>query len=144
MNFHRGAPIQQGAGLGSIFSGLFRTLVPVAKTAAKTVGKIAKSKGVRSAGRYLKKEATRAALDSALEALEGKKVGTAAKRRLKTATKNILLAGKGVEAPYARERGTKRKNVKFQMGNAKRRRKKIEQKPLFDDDDDHYDEDDDY
>lgn len=145
MNFHRGAPLQQGAGLGSVFSGLFRTLVPVAKTAAKTIGKIAKNKGVRSAGRYLKKEATRAAIDTALEALDGKKVGTAAKRRLQTATRNILQAAKENDLYYAPRRGTKRKNVRFPTTNAKRR-KKIKPKPLFDDEDedDEYDEDDYY
>ena len=137
MNFHRGAPIQQGAGLGSIFSGLFRTLMPVAKTAVKTVGKIAKSDGVRSAGRYLKKEATRAAIDTALEALNGKQVGVAAKKRLKNATKNILQASRNrIETPSsktpARKGTTKRKNVRLPTKNFKRRR--VEEEPLFDDD----------
>ena len=81
MRFHRGPPIQYGSGLGSIFSGIFRSLIPVAKGAAKSVGKIAKNKAVRSAGNYLKKEASRAMIDSALEALEGKKVGASAKKR---------------------------------------------------------------
>ena len=137
MNFHRGAPIQQGAGLGSIFSGLFRSLMPMAKTAVKTVGKIAKSDGVRSAGRYLKKEATRAAIDTALEALNGKSVGVAAKKRLKNATRNILEASrKRIETPPskspARKGTTKRKNVRLQTKNVKRRR--VEEEPLFDDD----------
>ena len=43
----------------------------MAKGAAKTIGKIAKNEGVRSAGRYLKKEAGRAAINMALEALDG-------------------------------------------------------------------------
>ena len=94
MHYHRGVAIQQGAGLGSIFSGLFRTLVPVAKRAVRTVGRFVKSDGVKSAGKYLGKQATRAAVDTALEALEGKPVGKAAKARLKNATKNILQAAK--------------------------------------------------
>ena len=144
MNFHRGLRIQQGAGLGSMFSGLFRALVPAAKTAATTIGKIAKNKSVRSAGRYLRKQATRAAVDSALEALEGKKVGAAAKRRLKTATKNILQASKRNEVPYRRLGGAKRKNVRFQIRNPKKRRRSLDKRPLFDDDDENDDEDDDY
>ena len=72
--------VKVGAGLGSIFNSLFRSLVPVAKDAAKTIGKIVRNEGVRSAGRYLKKEAGRTAIDSALEALDGKAVGAAAKR----------------------------------------------------------------
>ena len=64
--------MQQGAGLGSIFSGLIRTLAPAAKSAVKSIGRFVKSDGVKSAGRYLKKEATTAAVDTALEALEGR------------------------------------------------------------------------
>ena len=54
MRYHCGPSIQLGAGLGSIFSSLFRSLVPVPKGAAKTIGKIAKNEGV-SVG-YLSRE----------------------------------------------------------------------------------------
>ena len=125
MNFHRGAPIQQGAGLGSMFSGLFRALMPAARTAARTLGKVAKS----DIGKYAKMEATRSAVDTALEALEGKPVGAAAKRRLKTATKNILLESKRKLTPNNRGRGRGAK------------RKQVDQVPLFDDVDDDDSED---
>lgn len=91
MNYHRGPPWQKGAGIGSLFSGIFRGLMPVAKSAIKSIGKVAKSEAVRSAGRTLKKQATKAAVETALDALEGRAVGTRAKNRLKTATRNILL-----------------------------------------------------
>ena len=94
MRYHRGPAVQQGVGLGSIFSGLIRTLAPMAKSAVKSIGRMIKSDCAKSVGRYLKKEATRAAIDTALEALDGKPVGKAAKNRLKTATKNILLSGR--------------------------------------------------
>ena len=144
MRYHRGPSIQVGAGLGSIFSSLFRSLVPVAKGAAKTIGKIAKNEGVRSAGRYLKKEVGRAAVDTALEALDGKAVGAAAKKRLKSATRNILLAGKASRPARASKRPLKRKNSTHAVGSSKRR--KTKQKPLFyvDDTDDDYDIEDDY
>ena len=103
--------MQAEAGLGSIFSSLFRSLVPVAKGAAKTIGKIARSEGVRSAGRYLKKEAGRAAIDTALEALDGRTVGAAAKKRLKSATRNILLAGKANRPAQLSKRPVKRKKI---------------------------------
>ena len=137
MYYHRGPLIQQGAGLGSMFSGLLRTLMPAAKTAAKTIGKIAKNKNVRSAGKYLRKQATQAAVDTALEALEGKPVGATAKKRLKTATKTILQSiKKGNDTPYTRRasRKTQRKHVKFQPNKIKRRRL-TQQEPLFDEDD---------
>ena len=142
MRYHRGPTVQVGAGLGSVFSSLFRSLVPVAKGAAKTIGKIAKNEGVRSAGRYLKKEAGRAAIDTALEALDGKAVGAAAKKRLKSATRNILLAGRGSTSAQASKRPVKRKNSAHAVGNRKRR--KTRQRPLFyvEDADDDDDEDD--
>ena len=136
MNFHRGMYSQQGSGLGSIFSGLFRTLVPVARNA---VGKIVKNQGVRAAGKYLKNQATQAAVDTALEALQGKQVGVAAKRRLKTATQNILQAARRKGTPPARKRTTKRRNVRVLAarnygGNGRGKRRRVEQEPLFDDD----------
>ena len=138
MHYHRGVAIQQGAGLGSIFSGLFRTLVPVAKRAVKTVGRIVKSDKVKSVGKYLGKQATQAAVDTALEALEGKPIGKAAKTRLKDATKNILLAAKkstDTSPTAARKRKFgKRRNVRFPTRNYKR--SKVGREPLFDDDDD--------
>ena len=134
--------MQAGAGLGSIFSSLFRSLVPVAKGAAKTIGKIARSEGVRSAGRYLKKEAGRAAIDTALEALDGRTVGAAAKKRLKSATRNILLTGKASRPAQVSKRPVKRKNSAQAVRSGKRR--KTKQKPLFyvEDDDDDDDQDD--
>lgn len=131
MSFHRGLPIQQGAGLGSMFNSLFRTLVPVAKRAVKSIGSVVKSDGVKSAGRYLKKEATRAAVDSALEALEGKKVGASAKKRLKNATKNVLLAARSYEEKKPKQ-NRKRKNVKNHT-TVSRKRRKVRQEPLFSD-----------
>ena len=111
-------------------------MIPAAKTAAKTIGKIAKSSKVRSAGKYIRKQATQAAVDTALEALEGKPVGATAKKRLKSATKNILLSVKENNSPYARKTTstTKRKNVKIQPKSFKRQ-KLARQEPLFDEDD---------
>ena len=142
MRYHRGLTVQVGVGLGSIFSSLFWWLVPVAKGAAKTIGKIAKNEGVRSAGRYLKKEAGWAAIGTALEALDGKVVRAAAKKRLKSATRNILLAGKASRSAQASKRPVKRKNSTHAVGSGKRR--KTKQKPLFYVDDADADAKDDY
>lgn len=35
----RGTEYQRGAGIGNLFGGLFRSLLPVAKSVARTVGK---------------------------------------------------------------------------------------------------------
>ena len=87
MNYHRGPRWQQGAGIGSLFSGIFRGLMAVAKSAISTIGKVAKNNAVKSAVRTLKK----AALETALDALDNKPVKEGAKQRLKAATRSILL-----------------------------------------------------
>lgn len=136
MRYHRGPPIQQGAGLGSIFSGLWRTLVPAAKGAVKTIGNIVKSPGAKSAGRFIKDQVKEAAVNTALDALEGKSIGSSAKNRLKTASKNILHA-----TQYAGEsrKSTNRKRKVKQPGVKVKRRRVRQRQPLFDD----YDEEDD-
>ena len=81
MNYHSGLRWQRGSGIGSLFSGIFRGLMPVARSAVKTIGKVARSAPIRSAGKALKKEATKAAVETALEALEGQPVGRKAKQQ---------------------------------------------------------------
>lgn len=137
MRYHRGPPIQHGAGLGSIFSGLWRTLVPVAKSAVKTIGNIATSPGAKSLGKVIKNQVKQAAVETALDALDGKSAGSSAKNRLKSATRNILHATQYTEPTRKRsDRGKgKRPRVK-----AKRRRIRRRQEPLFDD---YYDREDD-
>ena len=143
MRYHRGPVVQQGAGLGSIFSGLIRTLAPVARIAIKSIGRIARSKGGKSVGRYLKKEATRAAIDTALDALDGKPVGKAAKNRLKSATKNILLSGRQANAAKSSKSSKPRKvKRKYVYSPAAKRRRLTQSRPLFeeyeDDDEEYY------
>lgn len=138
MNYHRGLRIQQGSGIGSLFSGLFRGLMPVAKSTISSIGKVVKSDAVRSAGKYLKKEATKAAIDTALEALEGKPVGRAAKSRLKNATHGILLnaARRADTASNKPQQGRKRRrNQALPATSVKRRKTKTV--PLFEDDDEY-------
>ena len=91
MNYHSGLRWQRGSGIGSLFSGIFRSLMPVARSAVKTIGRVARSAPIRSAGKALKKEVTKAEVETALEALEGQPVGRKAKQRLKSAIRSILL-----------------------------------------------------
>ena len=112
----------------------------MARIAIRSIGRIAKSKGGKSVGRYLKKEATRAAIDTALDALDGKPVGKAAKNRLKSATKNILLSGRQANAAKSsKPRKVKRKYV---YSPAAKRRRLTQSRPLFeeyeDDDEEYY------
>ena len=89
MNYHSGLRWQRGSGIGSLFSRIFRRMV--ARSAVKTIERVTRSAQIRFAGKALKKEATKAAVETVLEALEGQPVGRKAKQRLKSATSGILL-----------------------------------------------------
>ena len=138
MNYHRGPPWQRGAGIGSLFSGIFRGLMPVAKSAIKSIGKVAKSEAVKSAGRTLKKQATKAAVETALDALEGRPVGTRAKNRLKDATRSILLNaakqnnGNTLPSPLiSPSKKRKRKPIRSYNTTGKRKRITGRREPMF-------------
>ena len=134
MNYHRGVRWQQGSGIGSLFSGIFRGLMPVAKSAIKGLGRIVKSDAVKSAGRTLKKEATKAAVETALDVMDGRPVGARAKERLKTATKGILLqAAKRANNDISSQPTKRKKNTNIYGTRKRRRKQRI--RPLFDDDD---------
>jgi len=72
-----GLQYQQGAGLGSLFKGLFRTVLPFAKSIGKSVGREALSTGASIAG----------------DILEGKSAKKAIKRRAKTGGARLLRKG---------------------------------------------------
>ena len=91
MNYHSGLRWQRDSRIGSLFSGILHGLMLVAKSAVKTIGRVARSAPIRSAGKALKKEVTKAAIETALEALEGQLVGRKDKQCLTSATRGILL-----------------------------------------------------
>ena len=127
MNYHRGPRWQQGAGIGSLFSGIFRGLMPVAKSAISTIGKVARSNVVKSAGRTLKK----AAIETALDALDNKPVKEGAKQRLKTATRRILLnAAKKTNNEGNLPPSKKKRKLKQ---NYPIKKKRVKRQPMFDD-----------
>lgn len=72
-----GTPYQRGAGLGSFFKNLFRIILPIGKSAIKSIGR----------------EALAAGANIASDVLEGKDVGNAAKMHLRDATANTLRKG---------------------------------------------------
>ena len=55
MNYHSALRWQRGSGIGSLFSGIFSGLMLVARSAVKTIGRVARSAPIRSAGKALKK-----------------------------------------------------------------------------------------
>ena len=104
--FHKGVRVQRGRGIGSLFGGLFRAILPVGK-------KILKS----SATRALKQQARKAAINIAADALEGKNVKQSAKERLQDARKDIAKSirqhsSKPVKKVRHRPKVIKRRPVK--------------------------------
>ena len=133
MNYHSGLRWQRGSGIGSLFSGIFRGLMPVARSAVKTIGRVARSTPIRSAGKALKKEATKASVETALEALEGQPVGRKAKQRLKSATRGILLnaARQADTGNEYRAQNLSRKRKTPSIAKSRKKRRRITKEPLF-------------
>ena len=133
MNYHSGLRWQQGSGIGSLFSGIFRSLMPVARSAVKTIGRVARSAPIRSAGKALKKEATKAAVETALEALEGQPVARKGKQRLKSAFRGILLnaARQADTNNKYRSQNSSRKRKTLSIAQSRKKRRRITKEPLF-------------
>ena len=133
MNYHSGLRWQRGSGIGSLFSGIFHGLMPAAKSTIKTIGRVARSAPVKSVGKALKKEATKAAVETAIEALEGQPVGRKAKQRLKSATHGILhnAARQADSNDEYRIQNSNRKRKPSSIIQSRKKRWKISKEPLF-------------
>ena len=99
----------------------------------KTIGRVARSVPIRSAGKALKKEATKAAVETALEALEGQLVGRKAKQRLKSATRGILLnaARQADTNNEYRTQNSSRKRKSPSIAQSRKKRQRITKEPFF-------------
>jgi hypothetical protein len=98
-----GMPYQRGAGLGSFFKGVFRALLPMAKSAGKTLGRQALSTGAQIAS----------------DMVSGDTIKVAVKRRGKQATKKLLKkAVKKIQTG-----GRRKKRRKTSVKKTKRKRK---------------------
>lgn len=81
-NYHTGRRIQRGRGIGSLFGSLFRTLLPLGK---KLLTSDASKSIARSVGKTLKE----AAVDTAMDVLQGKDVKEAAQQSLNKTKRKI-------------------------------------------------------
>ena len=68
--YHRGVILQKGRGVGSVFSSLFRTLLPIGKAVIKSTPSIIKSTARSPIGRKWKRSAKKLALDTAKNLIE--------------------------------------------------------------------------
>ena len=123
--FFQGQMYQRGHGLGNIFRGIFKFLMPMVKTAAKTVGK----------------QALHTGFDIVSDTLHGQDLKQAAKLRSRQAASKLLDAAKNELAQGGRGRqagkGINRKRSApkkpIRLGIAKTEQKKRKRKgDLFD------------
>ena len=68
--YHRDVILQKGRGIGSVFSSLFRTLLPIGKAVIKSTPSIIKSTAKSPIGRKLKRSAKKLALNTAKKLIE--------------------------------------------------------------------------
>ena len=68
--YHRGVILQKGRGIGSVFSSLFRTLLPIGKAVIRSTPSIIKSTARSPIGRKLKRSAKKLALNTAKKLIE--------------------------------------------------------------------------
>ena len=96
----------RGSGIGTIFSTLFRSLIPIAQTIFGATKKAASSPLGRKILKSTKRHAVDAGLEVAQDALDGENVIQAAKKRGKVAAEKTLMDLSKIESK------TKKKNVK--------------------------------
>ena len=110
-----GLPYQRGAGIGSIFRSIFRALLPIAKSASKSIGKQALSTGAQIASDLVAGDSIKAATKRHTKAGAAALLNQAAKK---------LQSGNGIGKRPATKRkssvkkktANKRQKVSDQLG----------------------------
>ena len=92
--YHRGVILQKGRGVGSVFSSLFRTLLPMGKAVIKSTPSIIKSTARSPIGRKLKQSAKKLALDTAKNLIETADIKKTLKKSVDDSKKEIADAFK--------------------------------------------------
>ena len=122
---------QEGEGIGSFFSSIFRKLIPFVTKTAKTV---AGSSIVKGAGQALQDSAVSGLTNVAADLIGGKKnLNESVSENISEARKNIASA---IKASSGRKRPSS-DNVKAKVkakGRKKRKIRRIKQSSIFDDD----------
>lgn len=115
---------QRGRGLGSIFAGVFKGLVPLVRSALK-IGKSAlKSPAAKRLLKDVKKEALRAGINVSSDVLAGENLGKSAQKNLVRVKKRVISsAKKNIAKPFLKEK----LNIDFN-GKSKRRRRRTQKK----------------
>ena len=128
--------LSAGVGVGLLFSGLTREIIPVSKSAIENLKKVMDNKSIKIMGKTLQKEATNTAVNETIKFLNQKKIKKSKKQHLKKVAKNILSAAKHKKASLPSKLSKQQKN---KLSSAKKRKLKQnsgpnKKKSLIDDD----------
>lgn len=125
MNYHSGARIQRGRGLGSLFSGLFRGFAPIARMGLQAGKKLLTSDFVKNIGKSALEGGKTILKDVAADLIEGNNVEERAQKNLQEARKKIAgtIRGSGIK------RKRKQSNLKIKFEPKSKRNKRYN---LFD------------
>ena len=73
----------KGVGVGSLFSGLIREIIPVSKSAIKNLNKVLDNSSMKLIGKTLQKETTNMTVNDTLNYLNQKKIKKSKRKQLK-------------------------------------------------------------
>ena len=94
LSYHRGVILQKGWGVGSVFSSLFRTLLPIGKAVIKSTPSIIKSTAKKPIGRKVKRSAKKLSLNTAKNFIETGDINKTLKKSVDESKKEISDAVK--------------------------------------------------
>jgi exonuclease VII small subunit len=120
MNYHSGARIQRGRGIGSLFSGLIRGFAPIARMGLQAGKKLLTSDFVKNIGRSALEGGKTILKDVAADLIEGNNVEENAQKNLQEARKRIAgtIRGSGIK----RKRKQSNHKIKFEPKNKRHKR----------------------
>lgn len=108
--FHSGPRYQRGRGLGSLFSGLFRSLKPLASMGLQAGKKFFQSDIVKNIGSKALQMGTEAAKNIAVDLLEGKSLKESTNNQINDAKMQLAQALKGSGRKRKRKQNKKKLN----------------------------------
>ena len=101
----------KGVGVGSLFSGLIREIIPVSKSTIENLNKVIDNKSMKLMEKTLQKEATNTAINDTLKFMKQKKIKKSKKKQLKKVAKNILTAAKHKKSSALSKSKKSKKNI---------------------------------
>jgi Na+-translocating ferredoxin:NAD+ oxidoreductase RnfC subunit len=113
MRYGAGAYDLRGAGIGSVFTNVFRGVVPLFRSLIRTGAKVSRGKVARKALSAAKKSGVKAGIRIIGDALKGENVVQSAKKRSKQAAQEMSSAiaksiSTAVEVPAKKKPGRKK------------------------------------